>query len=114
MPYEPIQQAYADNQVMNKRNENIKAVVAEALAEQQRPHHSDADDEVPRTIAAIPFSFGIEEADRQELRADFRHLRRWRKIVEQAQICAFKVVITLICTGLVGAMSVGIMAMLSK
>src|SRR6266480_7371175 len=38
-----------------------------------------------------------------ELRADFQHLRRWRKSVEQAQSYTFKAVITIIVTGFVGA-----------
>jgi hypothetical protein len=34
---------------------------------------------VLRAIATILTSFGVEEEDRKELRADFQHLRRWRK-----------------------------------
>jgi hypothetical protein len=96
------------------RDKNIKAVVAAVLAEQPRPHHRNTDDAVPRTTADILFSFGIEEDDRRELRSDFQHLRRQRKIVEQAQIYTFKVLITMICTGLVGAMWLGIKALLDK
>ena len=57
-------------------DEHIRTVVAETLAEQQRLQHSDIDTVVLRTIATILVSFGIEEEDRQELRADFQHLRR--------------------------------------
>jgi hypothetical protein len=67
------------------RREDIRAVVAETLAEQQRLHHSDIDAVVLKAMATILTSFGIEEDDRRELRADFQHLRRWRKSVEQAQ-----------------------------
>ena len=67
------------------RREDIRAVVAETLAEQQRLHHSDIDAIVLKAMATILTSFGIEEDDRRELRADFQHLRRWRKSVEQAQ-----------------------------
>ena len=42
-----------------------------------------------------------------ELRADFQHLRRWRKSVEQAQSFTFKAVITIIVTGFVGAVWLG-------
>jgi len=58
---------------------------------------------VVRAIATILTSFGIEEEDRREMRADFQHLRRWRKSVEQAQSYTFKAVITVIVTGFVGA-----------
>ena len=95
-------------------DEDIRAVVAETLAEQQRLHHNDIDAVVFKTIATILTSFGIEEEDRKELRADFQHLRRWRKSVEQAQSYTFKAVITIIVTGLVGAVWLGVKVMLGK
>ena len=99
---------------MIMRDEDIRTVVAETLAEQQRLHHNDVDAVVFKTIATILTSFGIEEEDRKELRADFQHLRRWRKSVEQAQSYTFKAVITVIVTGLVGAAWLGIKVMLGK
>jgi len=42
------------------------------------------------------------------------HLRRWRKSVEQAQSYTFKAVITVIVTGIVGAIWLGVKVMLSK
>ena len=96
------------------RDEDIRAVVAETLAEQQRLHHNHIDAVVFKTIATILTSFGIEEEDRKELRADFQHLRRWRKSVEQAQSYTFKAVITVIVTGFVGAVWLGIKATLGK
>lgn len=104
-----------DHQAMNAmRDEDIRAVVAETLAEQQRLQHDDIDAVILRTIATILTSFGIEEEDRKELRADFQHLRRWRKSVEQAQSYTFKAVITVIVTGFVGAVWLGIKVMLGK
>ncbi len=67
-----------------------------------------------QTVATILTSFGIEEEDRQELRADFQHLRRWRKSVEQAQSFTFKAVITIIVTGFLGAVWLGIKVMLGN
>ena len=49
-----------------------------------------------------------------ELRADFQHLRRWRKSVEQAQSYIFKAVIIVIVTGFVGAVWLGVKATLGK
>jgi hypothetical protein len=86
----------------------------DALCEQQRIHHSDIDAVVDRAIATVLASFGIEEEDRRELRADFQHLRRWRKSVEQAQGFSFKAVITVIVAGFLGAVWLGIKAMLGK
>lgn len=59
-------------------------------------------------------SFGIEDDDRKELRADFQHLRRWRKSVEQAQSYTFKAVITVLATGLMGAIWLGVKVVLGK
>jgi hypothetical protein len=94
--------------------DDIRTVVVETIAEQQRIHHDDIDAVVVRAIATILTSFGIEEEDRRELRADFQHLRRWRKSVEQAQSYTFKAVITIIVAGFVGAVWLGSKVMLEK
>ncbi|MBO4223621.1 hypothetical protein [Bradyrhizobium neotropicale] len=93
---------------------DIRTIVIETLAEQQRIHHEEIDAVVLKTVATILTSFGIEEEDRRELRADFQHLRRWRRSVEQAQSYTFKAVITVIATGLLGAIWLGIKATLAK
>lgn len=93
---------------------DIKVIVSQTLSEQQRLQFSDIDSAVQRAVATILTSFGIEEEDRKELRADFQHLRRWRKSVEQAQSYTFKAVITVIVTGLVGATWLGLKATLGK
>lgn len=95
-------------------DDDIRNIVAATLTEQQRLHRDDIDAVVLRAIATILTSFGIEEEDRKELRADFQHLRRWRKSVEQAQSYTFKAVITVIVAGFVGALWLGIKVMLGK
>src|SRR3954469_12010380 len=94
-----------DERIMH--GEDVRTVVAEVLAEQKRIHNDQVDEEVLRTIATILTSFGIEEEDRIELRADFMHLRKWRKSVEQTQGLALKVIITAIISGIVGAFWLG-------
>jgi hypothetical protein len=96
------------------REEDVRAIVMATLAEQQRLRADDIDTVVLRAIATILTSFGIEEEDRKELRADFQHLRRWRKSVEQAQSFTFKAVITVIVSGVLGAVWLGIKVMLDK
>jgi hypothetical protein len=96
------------------RDEDIRTIVAETLAEQQRLQRDDIDAIVLRAIATILTSFGIEGEDRQELRADFQHLRRWRKSVEQAQSYTFKAVITVIVAGVLGAVWLGVKVMLGR
>ena len=95
-------------------DEDIRAIVVETLAERQRRRREDIDAIVLKAIATTLASFGIEEEDRKELRADFQHLRRWRKSVEQAQSYTFKAVITVIVTGVVGAVWLGVKVMLGK
>jgi hypothetical protein len=92
----------------------VRAIVVETLAEQQRLRHDDIDAVVLKAVASTLTSFGFEEEDRRELRADLQHLRRWRKSVEQAQSYAFKAVITVIVTGFVGAVWLGVKATLGK
>src|SRR4029453_16547904 len=93
---------------------DIRVIVVETLAEQQRLQYSNIDAAVQRAVASILTSFGIEEEDRKELRADLQHLRRWRKSVEQAQSYTFKAVITVLVTGLIGAAWLGLKVMLEK
>jgi len=92
----------------------VKAIVIEALAEGQRIQRDDIDAIVIKTITVTLASFGIDEQDRRELRADFQHLRRWRKSVEQAQSYSFKAAITVLVSGLLGAVWLGIRAALGK
>jgi phage terminase large subunit len=63
---------------------------------------------------ADAFTIWIVQWVGSELRADFQHLRRWRKSVEQAQSYTFKAVITIIVTGLVGAVWLGVKVMLGR
>ena len=95
-------------------DDDIKAIVVETLVEQQRFHRDDIDAIVLRAVATTLTSFGIEEDDRRELRADLQHLRCWRKSVEQAQSYTFKAVVTVIATGLVGAVWLGVKVVLGK
>jgi hypothetical protein len=96
------------------QDDEIRTIVAQTLAEQQRLQQQSIDAIVLKAVASVLASFGIENDDRRELRADFQHLRRWRKSVEQAQSYTFKAVITIIVSGLVGAVWLGVKVMLGK
>ncbi|MET4290868.1 hypothetical protein ABIB06_001635 [Bradyrhizobium sp. LB8.2] len=99
---------------MKMPDDEIRAIVAETLAEQHRLQQASIDAIVLRKVASVLASFGIEDDDRKELRADFQHLRRWRTSVEQAQSYTFKAVITVIATGLMGAVWLGVKVVLGK
>ena len=99
---------------MKMADDEIRAIVTETLAEQHRLQQANIDAIVLRKVASVLASFGIEDDDRKELRADFQHLRRWRTSVEQAQSYTFKAVITVIATGLIGAVWLGVKVVLGK
>lgn len=84
------------------------------LAEQKRIQSGEIDAIVLKTIATALTSFGINEDDRRNLRADLNYLRRWRESVEQAKNYTFRAVITVIVTGVLGAMWLGIRAAFGK
>lgn len=93
---------------------DIKRIVAEVLAEQQRLHKDDLDSVVFKTIATILTSFGIEEEDRKEFQADFIYLRKWRKGVDAATGLTFKIIVGTLVSGALVALWVGIKAAVGK
>ena len=99
---------------MKMQEDEIRAIVVETLAEQHRLQQDSIDAIVAKAVASVMASFGIEDDDRKEVRADFQHLRRWRKSVEQAQSDTFKAVITVVATGLMGAVWLGVKVVLGK
>ncbi|MDA9533836.1 hypothetical protein [Bradyrhizobium sp. CCBAU 25338] len=99
---------------MKMADDEIKAIVAETMAQQHRLQQESIDAIVLKAVASVLASLGIEDDDRKELRADFQHLRRWRKSVEQAQSYTFKAVITVLATGFMGAVWLGVKVVLGK
>lgn len=93
---------------------DVKRVVSEVLAEQKRLHNNDVDTVVLQTISTILTSFGIEEEDRAELRADFQHLRRWRKASETVEKAGWRAIATVLITGVCGLIWLGIQTKFGK
>lgn len=94
--------------------EEIREIVSAVFEEENTRRAAALDDVVLKAVATILTSFGIEDDDRKELRADFIHLRKWRKSVDQATGLTFKVILTAIIGGFVGALWLGIKTMLGK
>lgn len=99
---------------MKTQEDEIRAIVVETLAEQHRLQQESIDAIVLKVVASVLTYLGIEDDDRKELRADFQHLRRWRKGVEQAQNYTFKAVITVVAAGLMGVIWLGVKVALGK
>lgn len=89
---------------------DIRTVVAAVLAEQQGQIETVSQ----KAVADVLLSFGFEDEDRKEMKADFQHLRKWRRSVEQAQSLTFKVVLTTIVTGFVAVVWMGVKTFLGK
>jgi len=94
--------------------EEIQEIVAATLEEESKRRGAAMDEVVLKAVATILTSFGIEEDDRKELQADFIHLRKWRKSVEQAQSLTFKTIVGVIVTGAIGAFWLGFKTILGK
>lgn len=92
----------------------IKDIVAEVLAEQKRLHNDDVDEVSLKTMSKILTSFGIDEEDRQEMRLDFQHLRKWRKATEQVESAGWRVILTAFFAGACGLIWLGIQAKFGK
>jgi hypothetical protein len=96
--------------MMSMSEDELRHIVRAVLEEEKAARTEIAEDVVLKAVVTILTSFGIEEDDRVELRKDFDHLRRWRKSVEQAQSYTFKAAITIIVSGFIGAVWLGIKA----
>ena len=94
--------------------EDIKGIIRDVLSEQGVIHKETMDNAMVKTVAAILTSFGIEEEDRKEIRADFLHLRKWRKSVEQTQSLTFKAIVAVLVSGFLGVVWLGFKTMVGK
>lgn len=92
----------------------IQAIVRATLDAEHERNNQRVDDLVIKTISTILTSFGIDEDDRKEVRLDFQHLRRWRKSVERVETVGWGAAITVIVSGFLGALWLGIKAMIGK
>jgi hypothetical protein len=69
---------------------------------------------VDKAVTRVLTSFGIDEKDHKEIRADFDHLRRWRKSVEQAGNYTVRAVMTAVVAAIGGAIWLGFKVLVGK
>jgi hypothetical protein len=92
--------------------DEIRALIVQVVAE-TRAHQPVIEDQVVlKVVSAILTGFGINEDDRAELREDFMYLRRWRETSEHIQHGGWIAVMTVLVTGLCGALVLGVKALL--
>lgn len=94
--------------------DEIRAVVAAVLEEESVRRGAAMDEVVMKAVATILTGFGIEEEERLEFKADLSHLRRWRKSAEQAGSYGLKVIVSVLVTGFLGAVWMGVKVALGK
>ena len=99
---------------MTVHSDEIREIVQQVLMEERQHHAENMDTTVLRTVSAILTSFGINEDEKKELRQDFIHLRKWRKSVERVEQVGWTTAITVIVTGILGALWIGAKSLLGK
>jgi hypothetical protein len=94
--------------------EQVRQVVLSVLRAERQYSAEHIDDTVLKTVSAILTSFGIEEDERKEIRADFLYVRKLRKSTETITRVGWTAAITVIVTGFLGVLWLGIKTMLAK
>jgi hypothetical protein len=92
----------------------VEAVVRQVLAAEREETEKHIDQVTMKTMVAILTSFGIDDDERLEIKADFQHLRRSRQAYELVQKTGLKAAITVVITATLGAMWLGVTSMLHK
>lgn len=92
----------------------VEAVVRQVLATEREETEKHIDAQTMKTMAAILTSFGIDDDERLEIKADFQHLRRSRQAYELVQKTGLKAAITVVITATLGALWLGATSMLHK
>lgn len=92
----------------------IRRVVQEVLIAERQHLAANQDEVVLKTIATMLTSFGLEEDERKEIRADFLYIRRWRKASEQAGRAGVVAIVGVVMSGVLGAFWLGFKALLGK
>jgi len=92
----------------------IEAVVRQVLATEREETEKHIDEQTIKTMSVILTSFGIDDDERLEIKADFQHLRRSRQAYELVQRTGLKAAITVVITATLGALWLGVTSMLHK
>lgn len=94
--------------------EEIKSIVHKVLQDQHERSNNNFDAVVLKTIATILTSFGINEDEKNEIRADFSHLRRSRKATERVTSMGIVTAVGILISGILGMLWLGFKAMVGK
>jgi hypothetical protein len=92
----------------------VREIIRAVLDEERRRYSEGMDETVLKTVSTILSSFGIEEDERKELKADLAHLRSWRIATQQAKSAGWKAMIGIIVSGFAGLVWLGIQTKFGK
>lgn len=94
--------------------EEIREIIREVFAEESRLRIEQEDKLVLKTVSGILRSFGMNDDDQKEVRADFIHLRKWRQSVEQVERMGWGAIVTVLVSGFLGVVWLGFKALFGK
>lgn len=92
----------------------IEQIVRQVIATEREETEKHIDEQTIKTMSVILTSFGIDDDERLEIKADFQHLRRSRQAYELVQRTGLKAAITVVITATLGALWLGVTSMLHK
>jgi len=94
--------------------EAIARAAARAVIEEQKRQRGNADEVSMKTISTILTSFGIDEEDRKEFRADLSFLRSLRTSSDQIQRVGIGTIVTILLGGVISVIWLGVKALLDR
>ena len=96
--------------------DEVTLVIKEVLAEEHEKQSQAAtqDAAVLNVVSAILTSFGINEDDRKDIRADFIYLRSLRQTSQHIQRGGWIALMAVFVSGIAGVVFLGFKAFLSK
>jgi hypothetical protein len=107
----------ADGDVITLTRSELRDLIRDVLEEEQHRNAEIVGKSIHAALTQTFASVGItslSDRERDELKADFSHLRRWRKSVEQAQSTTMRAAIVVLVSGLGGAIWLGIKTLLGR
>jgi hypothetical protein len=92
----------------------IRSLIRKVLEENAALQREQLDEIANKAIGTALATFGIEETERGEVRADFIYLRQWRRSAESVKRAGWVAIITVLVSGTLGMIWLGLKMALGK
>ena len=93
---------------------DIRWMVRRVLEEERREQEELMDEPATKTIAVILKGFGIDEKEEEDIKEDFRYLRKWRKGSERVTGLTLTALVTLLVGGMASAFYLGVRTLMGR